>query len=302
MAETGRIYGVDQRDALVTREEGVRLVSVKRTEWPGLSRLILELEWQTEPGWIAFELEQPSCFIMVREIGGRGELRLDPDRPCEGDYFGTEHVSLVPAMTRVSIHASEMRRATIVCCVLSRQGGGIDPSIEEIASAPGGLMIANRTLHDCAMLFEGPAAADPADPFGQALARTVLLAWAAAARTRRKVKMTADPRLKGESLARVLAYIRNELDEPIRLSALAEVAGLSIPMFGSAFLQATGTTPQAWQMDTRVRNAQRLMIDDPKGSLAEFAQLCGFADQSHFSRVFLKIVGISPTEWLNSQV
>jgi AraC family transcriptional regulator len=40
------------------------------------------------------------------------------------------------------------------------------------------------------------------------------------------------------------------------------------------------------------------MVDDPKGSLDEFARLCGFADQSHFSRVFLKVTGMSPTEWL----
>jgi AraC-like DNA-binding protein len=43
------------------------------------------------------------------------------------------------------------------------------------------------------------------------------------------------------------------------------------------------------------------MIDDPKGSLDEFAALCGFADQSHFSRVFLKVIGMSPTEWLRRQ-
>ena len=302
MAEPGRTHKSDPWEAIVTRQNGVRLASVKRTEWPGLSRLILELEWQTEPGWIAFELDQPTCFTMVREIGGRGELRLDPGRPCEGEFFGVEHVSLIPSMTPVSIHANEMRRATVVCCVLSPNSGGMDSSVEEIASAPSSLMIENRTLHDCAMLFEGPAAADPADPFGQALARSVLLAWAAAARTRRRNTMTADRRLTGESLARVLAYIRNELDEPIRLAVLAEVAGLSISAFGSRFLQATGMTPQAWQMDARVRNAQRLMIDDPKGSLAEVAQLCGFADQSHFSRVFLKIVGISPTEWLSNQI
>ena len=44
-----------------------------------------------------------------------------------------------------------------------------------------------------------------------------------------------------------------------------------------------------WQMDARVRSAQRLMIDDPPGSLADVAALTGFADQSHL-RALLDIV------------
>jgi AraC-like DNA-binding protein len=80
------------------------------------------------------------------------------------------------------------------------------------------------------------------------------------------------------------------------------LAGLSPAQFGKQFQEATGQTLQAWQMDARVRNVQRLMVDDPQGSLAEYAALCGFADQSHFSRVFLKVVGISPTEWLKRRL
>ena len=300
MTEAVRKNPGDPSDAIVSRQNGVRLASAKRTEWPGLSRLILKLEWETEPGWIEFTLDQPACFALVHEIGGRGEFRLAVDRPYEGEYIGAEQVSLIRARTPVSIHADEMRRATLVCCALSHDGDGVDPAADEIAAAPDSLMIKNRTLHDCMALFEGPAAADPAEPFSQALARSVRLAWAAAARARSEIG-PGDHGLSGEALARVLGFIRNELDEPIRIAALAEVARLSTTAFGSQFLLATGMTPQAWQMDARVRNAQRLMIDDPKGSLAEFAQLCGFADQSHFSRVFLKIVGTSPTEWLSSQ-
>jgi AraC-like DNA-binding protein len=54
-------------------------------------------------------------------------------------------------------------------------------------------------------------------------------------------------------------------------------------------------------MDYRVRNAQRLLMDHPNESLTEVATLCGFADQSHFSRAFLKVVGLTPTAWLHSR-
>jgi transcriptional regulator GlxA family with amidase domain len=140
---------------------------------------------------------------------------------------------------------------------------------------------------------------DPAEPFAGAVAHTVLMAWAAA--TARKGKMSVSNVLRGKLLRDVLAYIRDELDEPISFAALAEHAGLTAAGFSKQFEEVTGLTPQAWQMEARVRNAQRLMIDEPKGSLDEFASLCGFADQSHFSRVFLKVVGQSPTEWLRRQ-
>jgi AraC-like DNA-binding protein len=54
-------------------------------------------------------------------------------------------------------------------------------------------------------------------------------------------------------------------------------------------------------MDHRVRSAQRLLTDNPNESLNEVAVLCGFADQSHFSRAFLKVVGLTPTAWLHGR-
>ena len=71
--------------------------------------------------------------------------------------------------------------------------------------------------------------------------------------------------------------------------------------FGSAFRDATGMSVRQWQTDYRVRSAQRLLTDNPNESLTEVATLCGFADQSHFSRAFLKVVGLTPTAWLHSR-
>jgi AraC-like DNA-binding protein len=283
---------------VVARRSGVELVAARRTQWPGFTRVVLDLQWLTEPGWIELVFDQAAAYVVAREIGGRCELRLHPDRPYEGAYIGLEHASLVTAGTPVTIRAQEMRRATVVCCVLTPSEGN-SAAVSNIMAAPVRLMIRSRPLHNCAVLFEGPSAADPADAFALALAEAVLLAWSAAAASPAGI---AQPQLRGERLLNVLSFIRNELDQPIRIQDLADAAGLAPAEFGVQFHAVTGMTPQAWQMDARVRNAQRLMIDDPNGSLEEFAALCGFSDQSHFSRVFLKIIGKSPTEWLNRYI
>jgi AraC-like DNA-binding protein len=47
-------------------------------------------------------------------------------------------------------------------------------------------------------------------------------------------------------------------------------------------------------MDARVRLAQRLVFDNPAQSLANIASRAGFSDQSHFSRAFFEVMGMSP--------
>jgi AraC-like DNA-binding protein len=107
--------------------------------------------------------------------------------------------------------------------------------------------------------------------------------------------------LTGATWDSVSKHIRDHLDEPITVEALAKIAQMPPARFGGAFREATGMSLRKWQMDHRVRSAQRLLMDNPNESLTEVATLCGFADQSHFSRAFLKVVGQTPTAWLHNR-
>ena len=269
------------------------------SEWPGLTRTIVQLHWLTEPGWIEFAFDRPACVVISDEVGGRCDLRLEHSTLGDGSFLGLDHASHLAANTAFSVHAKEIRCATLVCCLASEPTNEDEAiALAAVSAAPTRLMMKNRLLHDCAVLFGQPHAVDPNEPFAGAIARTVLMAWAAA--------IVRKPSSRGQALQvaqlqSVLQFIRDELDAPIAVAALAERAGVAPMMFTKQFEESTGMSPQAWQMDVRVRNAQRLMVDDPKGSLEEFARLCGFADQSHFSRVFLKVTGLSPTEWLRRQ-
>lgn len=89
-----------------------------------------------------------------------------------------------------------------------------------------------------------------------------------------------------------------EADEEERLSiaAIASELGVSRNHFFVAFREATGVSPYQWLLNQRIDRARRLLrtTDLP---LAQIAMHCGFSDQSHFTRIFGRIEGMSPGRW-----
>lgn len=86
------------------------------------------------------------------------------------------------------------------------------------------------------------------------------------------------------------------LGEDISLSDPAAACGLSPGYFARAFKRSMGMPPHRWLLLQRVLRAKSL-LRDTKLSLTDVAAACGFADQSHFTRVFRSIVGTSPGAW-----
>ncbi len=82
----------------------------------------------------------------------------------------------------------------------------------------------------------------------------------------------------------------------ISLSDVAGSCGLRTSQFSHAFKRSVGVPPYAWLLERRVARA-KLLIARGDCPLAEIAQLCGFADQSHLTRVFSRLVGTTPAAW-----
>lgn len=95
---------------------------------------------------------------------------------------------------------------------------------------------------------------------------------------------------------RAAEVIAANLDGDLSLERLAAECRLSRAHFVRGFKQTFGTSPHRWLTRRRVDAAKALM-HDPALSLAEIAARCGFANQSHFSRVFRKYEGASPDTW-----
>lgn len=82
----------------------------------------------------------------------------------------------------------------------------------------------------------------------------------------------------------------------VSLAEIASEFGYSASHFARAFKVSTGLPPHQWLLHQRVNTAKRMM--SVRGlSLTEIAVAAGFANQSHFTRVFSALVGVSPAAW-----
>jgi AraC-like DNA-binding protein len=93
--------------------------------------------------------------------------------------------------------------------------------------------------------------------------------------------------------------LARSLDGAITIAEIAAQCGLSASHFSRAFRQSTGVGPHSWLVKHRLNMAKDLLRNRAL-SLSNIALQCGFADQSHFTRVFSHEVGTSPGMWRRS--
>jgi AraC-like DNA-binding protein len=82
----------------------------------------------------------------------------------------------------------------------------------------------------------------------------------------------------------------------VTLDILARSCGLSVRHFTRAFRQSTGMAPYQWLQYRRMEKAKQL-LEASSAPLSTIALDCGFADQSHFTRTFARLVGVTPRIW-----
>jgi AraC-like DNA-binding protein len=102
--------------------------------------------------------------------------------------------------------------------------------------------------------------------------------------------------LAGWQIARVRAFIDENLHRTIHIRDLSAVARRSTAHFSRSFKQAFGEPPHAYVVRRRLERACHLMMTS-SDSLAEIALRVGFSDQAHLSKLFRQALGQSPSRW-----
>lgn len=101
-------------------------------------------------------------------------------------------------------------------------------------------------------------------------------------------------------VSKALARLHSDAASPIRLTELAELAGISRFQLLRAFVREVGATPHAYLVQRRVDIARRFLAAGRP--IVEAALDAGFADQSHLTRAFVRQFGVTPGRYVAALV
>jgi AraC family transcriptional regulator len=230
--------------------------------------------------------------VRHHELWSRGKLYLSQGYAANtirivnlaGDFkamISEPHETLVTYIPRAALNAVTdehgSRRAPDLRC----EAGVFDPVIMNLAAALAPAF--TRPQSEVSALF--------VDHLALAICFHLVEAYGAAP-LREAVKGRLSPR----QTKRAQDYMSTHCGDDISLADVARECDVSRGYFIRAFRITTGLTPHQWLQQRRVELAQSMLVDSSE-SIAEIAAACGFADQSHLTRVFGRLVGNSPAAW-----
>jgi AraC-like DNA-binding protein len=94
-------------------------------------------------------------------------------------------------------------------------------------------------------------------------------------------------------IARAVAQLRRDFDQPLRIDQMARELGMSISGFHHHFKAVTTMSPLQFQKQLRLQEARRLMLSEDLDA-ASAAYRVGYHNASHFNREYKSLFGVLP--------
>lgn len=103
-----------------------------------------------------------------------------------------------------------------------------------------------------------------------------------------------------QRVAASISYMTRNLAQPIDISQLCRMTGLSPSHYSTLFKRQTGEAPARYLIRMRMQAAAE-MLRNTNQEIKVVAARLGYRDPLYFSRVFSGVLGIPPTEYRNRQ-
>jgi AraC family transcriptional regulator len=253
----------------------------------------------SNPGrvWHDISSEQTTVAILLEQIGGYCEARLNVNRPTPRFRYDAGHATFVPADMPIwgysdNIKVTRDLRLHFHDDALPKILGD-DLDYAKVTSPV--LMLYNERVTKCAKLLaeEFTGRLRENRMYGESLTTALMASLFGSHDVSTRIKNGGLARWQ---LKRVLEFLEAHLAEDIGLEELAQLAGLSQSQFARAFKASTGLPPYKWRLHNRIKRAQEMLLNS-NNSPSEIALNYGFADQSHFTKAFRRVTGTTPANW-----
>lgn len=267
-----------------------------------LSLLNLEF-FEAEPGEMPHEIfEQHHILINLRDEETRVENWRDQEH--RDFIYHKNEIVVTPAGLKSGWKWHEKSKVIVIT---------LEPDkLEKFAQNELGVLLSEKQLRDipqfideditqaAIMLMDALKSDLGSDVMFESFARVFLTKLIQKYGLERSEDMEFSKSFTSKHYKRVLDYIAKNYGQNIALEDLATEAGISPFHFARLFKQTIGQSPHQFVMTYRVEEAKK-MLRDHQRPMIDIALACGFADQSHFSRVFKQIQGIPPKSYRQNQ-
>lgn len=282
---------VRQGGECVALAPGAPRFSSARSQWDGVL-----LESHAHGPHLAHRHQHLSHFVSLflgeptpitwHSEGKHGSKTIEPGSILLASRGTEDSISFVKPVRRilVNLESSLLQRAfpegdTGRDVEFVNQWGVPDPQVEHIL----------RALE---------ADLEAGNPTGRLFGESLLCALAVHLQARYAVIRPAVRRVRHglprARLSRVVEYIEAHLDREIELTDMAATAGMSAHYFSELFKQSVHLSPYQYVLRRRIERARKL-LNDPAVTVFEAAIRSGFADQSHFTKIFRRVTGVTPS-------
>lgn len=101
-----------------------------------------------------------------------------------------------------------------------------------------------------------------------------------------------------DMVAMAQRYLHDHIATGVRLRPLADLCGVTAFRLIRSFQRVVGVSPYAYFVQLRVNRAQAMLCEG--SSVSDVVYACGFSDQSHFTRVFKRSIGVPPGSYVRA--
>lgn len=227
--------------------------------------------------------------LLVVVVQGEGHLYTEqqtiPIKPGQCIW-------LTPGLTIEVLQESEVVEVyllTVRELTFARRKGGWNCS-PRTAKPPGRLIsvMLRQRLDDIKSLYEESRGCRIADAGLQMRFQRLLYEWHEQLDTQREVGKAA------VGIDRTLNFMHKHYGEKIKLETLSNLVGLTPTSYSRSFKKAKNMSPVEYLNQIRIESAKRL-LEQTGYTVKAAASAVGIGSEFHFSRMFKKTVGLSPT-------
>lgn len=112
----------------------------------------------------------------------------------------------------------------------------------------------------------------------------------------REYRGVTGERNQDDIIEATIHFLEENIEKSLTLQRIAEYSGLSSSYLSAAFKSRTGKAPLTYFNHLKIRQACRLLTDSDM-KINTICHMIGIRDPYYFSRLFSKLIGMSPSEY-----